>query len=275
MTMQLGNIDIGDLSPGQRQIADYILKNLRRIPYLSVDEIAAELGTSTATVSRFAKAIGYTSLKDMKTDLRPEEEISPYRKASGRLERERSDDLFESVVRSEITNLETTLAHIDRTAFERAVSILATVRTLLIYGNGPSVGLADLLGFRFNRFGAHVHTLGRDPSTMAEAMVHADKRSAVVAFAFTKERPLLEKVFRLARSRGSVTILVTDLLVSSNAESADVTLFTSRGERDEFHSMVAPVALIDALTLGVFQHRRGDGARRLEELQTIKRELKR
>ena len=57
------------LSPAQRSLAEYILANGEEVPFLSVHELAAAAGVSTASVSRFARAVGCESFKDFRTQL--------------------------------------------------------------------------------------------------------------------------------------------------------------------------------------------------------------
>ncbi|MBW7454069.1 MurR/RpiR family transcriptional regulator, partial [Paenibacillus sepulcri] len=42
-----------------------------------------------------------------------------------------------------------------------------------------------------------------------------------------------------------------DAMVSELVDLADAVLYTCRGESGEFHSMVAPVALVDSLTVAM------------------------
>ena len=48
-----------NLSPQQRQVADYVLEHLREVAFSSVPELAVEAGTSEATIVRFAQSVGY------------------------------------------------------------------------------------------------------------------------------------------------------------------------------------------------------------------------
>lgn len=272
--MLLERLNPEDLSQGQRALAEYFVRNAQRIPYLSIDEIAADAGTSTATVSRFAKLVGYRSLKELKGELRETLEATPQGKMSERLDRLGEGDLVSGIIGTEMAHLAETMDLLDRGAFDRAVAALGAAKTVCLYGNGAAAAPAALLAFRLNRYGTHVHTLGRNRSTMAEGLVHVGPSTAVVAFAFLKERPQLARAFDLAREAGSATILITDMRVSATAEQADIVLAIERGSPEEFHSMVAPVAIVDALVIALARAYRDTTNAALDRLQEVKSRLR-
>lgn len=273
-SLHMENLQADKLSEGQRRLADFFLRHRQRIPYLSIEEIAEENRTSAATVSRFIKLLGFSNLKEFKNSQRDSMDISPAAKVQASLHSLESADLVEGVTDAEIDHLRTAVHELDRQAFSAAARILAECGTVAIYGNGASRCLSELLAFRMNRFGKHVRHLGRASSSMAEALYNIGSGGVVVAFAFFKEREDLQRVFDYARSKGAKTIIVTDLLVSSTAEKADHVLVTQRGELTRFHSMVAPVALVDALTLAVAKELMPESAAMLEELHECKQLLR-
>jgi DNA-binding MurR/RpiR family transcriptional regulator len=269
----LTDLPATELSEGQRQIADYLLKNRRRIPYLTIDEIASELGVSIATVSRFSKAAGYRSFRDLKAELKQELDVTPSGKLIDRIDNVGGMDFLSRFVAEEISHLEETLRDCSRAQFDRAVALLSRAPQVFIYATGPSHGLAELLQFRLNRLGAFVRFVGRNASSQAEALMHMGEDDAIVMFSFFKERETVKRMSELARRRGGSSVLLTDLQVSDMAGMVDATLYTNRGKRDEFHSMVVPTAVVDALVLALAGRNRERSLARLERLEAARRAL--
>lgn len=54
------------LSCAENRVASFVLANVDEVPQLSVREIARGSGTSTATVSRFIRHVGYQSFSDLR-----------------------------------------------------------------------------------------------------------------------------------------------------------------------------------------------------------------
>ena len=100
-----------DMSPKEKQIADYILKNIKLVSRSTISDISRNLGIADSTFYQFTKKLGYEGFKDFKINLLTEEfdpEISIHEKISkngftvwlmksGRVEPFSSDTLEESI----------------------------------------------------------------------------------------------------------------------------------------------------------------------------------
>ncbi|WP_152398991.1 MurR/RpiR family transcriptional regulator [Paenibacillus cellulositrophicus] len=93
--------------------------------------------------------------------------------------------------------------------------------------------------------------LDRGGHELFNLLVHVQAQDVIVIFGFVSESPELSVLLDHAKVKGYRTLLVTDLAVSGMLEKADVTLYTARGQLWEFHSMVAPVALLETLIVAV------------------------
>lgn len=57
------------LTKAQQKIADYFIRNPERVGICSSMEVAKEIGVSDASITRFARAIGYEGFTDLKNDI--------------------------------------------------------------------------------------------------------------------------------------------------------------------------------------------------------------
>lgn len=74
-----------DMNPKEKQIADYILANIKLVSRSSISDLAHNLGVADSTVYQFTKKLGYDGFKDFKVNLLTEEfdsEISIHEKIS-------------------------------------------------------------------------------------------------------------------------------------------------------------------------------------------------
>ncbi|MDB1923182.1 hypothetical protein PMY08_11675 [Clostridium tertium] len=58
-----------EFSDKEKDIADYIMQHGDKIKNINITDLAKEIGTSGATITRFAKKIGCDSFVDMKIKL--------------------------------------------------------------------------------------------------------------------------------------------------------------------------------------------------------------
>lgn len=268
----LGN-EVGSLSPQHQRIAEYLMQNRQRIPLLTVEELAEEIGVSMATVSRFARAMGYSSLKELRIALHEGSAVSPSMKLQDRLDRIQPNDPISDILQFERENLHVTQDRLSQVAFDNAVGILDTTERVFVWADGPSLALVELLRFRLNRFGYTVLAIPPSGPAMAEGLLNIRDGDVTLVFCFLEDKPAARHVIDLATDRQASSILCTDLLVAEVVDRADVSLQIYRGALSEFHSLVAPIAVVDALVLGIARRRPDVRTAQLRELERIRLKL--
>lgn len=257
-------------SPNQRIIADFIQKNEQRALYMTEQEIADELGLSIASVSRFWKAAGYKHAKDFKNKLRFRFESAPAVKMRDVLERADEQPLPPVMLDMCIHHLEETRRYLTPDLLEKAVHALIKARNIYVFSPGPCGALSALLTFRLARFGIRLQTMAASGSELLETLMHTEKQDLVLVFGFVQLQPEIEVILDHAREAGYSVMLITDRLVFPRSHEADIVLYAGRGEVWEFHSMVAPVYVIENLILGVGQAKQSEGLAKLEKLQQLR-----
>ncbi|GAA0134756.1 MurR/RpiR family transcriptional regulator [Paenibacillus sp. YSY-4.3] len=259
------------LSPGQYKIADYIQKNMQTVLFLTEQEIADNLGLSIASVSRFWRSVGFKNIKDFKNQLREHLEVTPAAKMKNIMDRANAASFPGQFLASSIEHLEGTLQHYSQEAFDAAVDALVTARRVYLYAPGPSSGLAQLMHYRLSRFGLSIHHLDRGGSELFEDLLHITGEDVVVLFGFVRLLPEAKVIADHAKQCGYRTVLITDRLVSDFSGQSDVTLYASRGEIWEFHSMIAPTFLVENLIVATGMKNQEQHLRKLEQLNHLRK----
>lgn len=267
------NLDwnLESLSPGQYKIADYIQKNMQTVLFLTEQEIADNLGLSIASVSRFWRSVGFKNIKDFKNQLREHLEVTPAAKMRNIMDKANAAFLPGQFLASSIEHLESTLQHYSQEAFDAAVDALVTARRVYLYAPGPSSGLGQLMHYRLSRFGLSIHRLDRGGSELFEDLLHITGEDVVVLFGFVRLLPEAKVITDHAKQCGYRTVLITDRLVSDFSGQSDVTLYASRGEIWEFHSMVAPTFLIENLIVAAGMKNQEQHLRKLDQLNQLRK----
>ncbi|MHA6481457.1 MurR/RpiR family transcriptional regulator [Paenibacillus sp. strain BS8-2] len=270
-------VEVGGLSKSQQAIANYIAGSLQRIPYCTDEEIAGQVGVSKATLSRFWRAIGYRNLKDFKKALQLSGQNGTAATPAGKMEQilsqveEREADIVDELTGLASSNLTETAKRMDRKQFAGAAETIHRAGTIYIHGGGAAAFLTELFAFRLARIGLQVRTLAASGSNMLEGLLHIGAGDCVVLFAFVKRTPELTVLLEHKREAGYTIVMLTDLLLSDMLEESDYVLQLDRGALEGFHSMTAPVAIVEALTVAVTQLRGKDGMAKLEKLHVLRR----
>ncbi|MFD0672864.1 MurR/RpiR family transcriptional regulator [Cohnella sp. GCM10027633] len=242
-------------TPSERKLADYIIQHEDRLSFQTEKDIAELLSVSIATVSRFWRKIGYANFKAYKMELAEKAEAVPTPADKMlRMLNEVDDadmDVAGRMLAREIGYLQATLQRLDRNHFDRSVRLLHGAKRVYVYGSGPSASLSELLRFRLNRFGKTVVMLPRTGSELFEALVHATSDDAFVVFGFFRQSPEIRVIQEVVKDLGGQVVLFTDLTTSAMIDANTCVLYVSRGESRQFHSLTAPVALLDALVVAL------------------------
>ncbi|MGJ9381909.1 MurR/RpiR family transcriptional regulator [Salipaludibacillus sp. CF4.18] len=140
-----------------------------------------------------------------------------------------------------------------------------------MYCPGPSRGLAELLNYRLSRFGLDLHTIEKSGSELLEDILHFQKEDVVVIFGFIRLLPEANVILKQAKQVGYQTIIITDQIVSEFSTEADVVLFADRGEVREFHSMIAPLFIIENLIISIGMRNKEENLKQLDRLSQLRK----
>ncbi|MCP3027649.1 MurR/RpiR family transcriptional regulator [Halobacillus sp. A5] len=271
---RLVEIDDKQLTRKQQQIADVIKKRGTAIAYMTEQEVAEQARVSIATVSRFWMMIGYKNFKAYKNEIKKKIEITPENKMKNFVDQVDDGDLFSQLIEQHFKNLVLTNNHFDKREFNEALNTIAEASTLFIHAPASSEGLGDLLEFRLKRFGIHTERMAKSGHEIYESLLHLNAASAIIIFQFVDLLPETKVILDYAQECSARTILITDRLVSEMGDSADYTLYAHRGEMWEFHTMVSPVALLEALVMGIGMTMKEESLEKLRKLNEVRKKYK-
>lgn len=269
--MEVFNWNLENLSNNQKKIADFLTKHTNNLAYLTEQEIANKLNVSVATVSRFWKAVGYKNFKEFKYDLRERMEVSPATKMKSILQKMDEQAPVDKLLDQGMQHLQETKERLLKENFQKVIGTLKAARHIYVYAPGPSEGLAKLFQFRLSRFGYSIYLIPKSGHELYESLIHIEKEDVVLIIGFVQMLPETKVLFEHAKTKGYQTILITDRLVSDMNDEADFFLYTSRGELWEFHSMVAPTAIIESIIVGLGKENEAHTMEKLNEINKLRK----
>jgi len=131
------------------------------------------------------------------------------------------------------------------------VELIRTHKKIFVLGLGPSISLVDLLEIRLQRFGKEVVSLKASGHEVIDSMLAMRPGDLVFVICFFDQNPTLQLVLDYSHQVGATIIMLTDTLDTILGDKADVVLSARRGPVGEFHSLVVPMTVINALLLTV------------------------
>ena len=150
------------LSPSQRAVCDFILRNTQKVAFMTDEQLAAAVGTSTATNIRTVDQLGYPSYKSLKEEIT---HVLIDTKPATRAELEASwadsqGNVLVEVARRNAEAIEGMLTPYLLEQFQKAVALLAEARRVAIMGLRSNRGLATYFYTMLREFHPAVSMVG-------------------------------------------------------------------------------------------------------------------
>ena len=241
-------------------IADFLLRNPVRATAWGIEELASQTQTSTATLSRFARTLGfggYAALRSAIADalqaaLQPV--FHPVEKLKGALGRpdlaagNRQPVIAESLQAS-LDNLRATVAGLDTARLTSVATQLLEAQTVYTMGFGLSAHLAALLALDLQPFCRQVVNVVEFGGTEVAAgrLMNIGASDTLVAISFPRYANDVVTLARYARDRGAKVVVITDSMASPLVPPAHSIFLAPALHPVMSSSSAAAVVVIEAL----------------------------
>ena len=218
---------LGDLSPSEKKVAQYILDNPKETIKLSVQEIAEASMSSSAAVVRLCKHIdvkGFTELKNMLFDsLSGSDNLSkPYyvpdfdKEADGKA-------IINKLVSSVCQNAQMLTAILSNKDVEKAAKLILSAKKILFIGIGASRLVALDFQQKVMRIGI-VSSAPDDYDLMLLSSSGLAEDDVVVSISYSGETPIVKKATKTAKNNGAKVIAITRYGSTTLSHMADCLL---------------------------------------------------
>ncbi len=258
-------------SKGHKKIAAYILENYINASYLTASNLAKEVGVSESTVVRFAMDIGFQGYPELQAALKSmlKNKLTSLERITIASERMGSDTLT-ATLNAEIENLRSTLANTDRANFESIVDMILYAKTVYIVGNRSSTSLANFMYFYISLIFEKVRLVQSvSGSDIFEQLFRIGEGDVVVGITFPRYSKRTVDAMTFAHRSGAFTVAITDSDNSPIVPIADKVLYAKNEISSFVDSLVAPMALINALVSALGQKKKKEVSRNFEKLESI------
>lgn len=255
-----------------KRIADFIISNIHEVVFYSIIEMAKASGISESTIVRFTRKIGYKGFPEFKQEL--VNYYKEYMKIDGKIRHSISElpkhkVTYEELTRKEITYLESSIRSIDQETFHNAIQAICTAQMMYLFGNDLNISLANDLCFRLSRFKLRATSASLSGHSIFEKLLLISQKDLAIIFDFYKPSVDFRRLMDILKEKEVPVILITDTLVPPMVQSAQIVLCAERGSLDQVSSQIVPVAISNALVMGVANELGEKAAQALRELSEL------
>jgi RpiR family carbohydrate utilization transcriptional regulator len=239
------------LTPTERLIAEYILKDPERTLSSSIAELRDGTGSSVGSIVAFCRSLGLQGFAGFKIALAREMTQSAFSGFGGTANGvPHRSSVFDEVFQFQVASLTETLQINSQETLRQVAMTLDRGRHIEIFSIGISYPIAYLASCKFRLIGLPVNT-EFDSHMQLVAATQLQKGDVALGISCSGSTRETVHCLEVARSRGAKTICLTNSMKSPITEHADLKLFATPSEVKYFQaplaSRITQLAIVDAL----------------------------
>jgi DNA-binding MurR/RpiR family transcriptional regulator len=257
---------LADGSASHKAIADYLLRHQVRVTALGIEELADACQVSTATISRFAREIGFKNFAAMRGAVAQtlQSVLQPVEKLRNSIARRQdaSTPAGDSLAYAG-ANIGATAMALAAADIDAVVKKLTRARVVYVLGFGLSSHLAGILADHLQPFCQHVVEAAGQGGTETAAghLANITSRDVLVVLSFPRYTLDVIRLTNFARDHGACIVSVTDAPASPLAALGDHVLYAESSHPILPSSATAAVAVIEALVVSLMASNRANVAK--------------
>ena len=261
-----------EFSKGQKAIGRYMLEHYDKAAYLTASKLGAVVRVSESTVVRFAIELGFEGYPELQKSLQEliRTKLTSVQRMEITNDRIGDGEVLSKILAGDIDKIRTTLDRIDPAAFDAAVDAIIGAKHIYISGMRSASLLSGFLGYYFNLMFPDVRTVqATSSSEMFEQLFRIEEGDVFIGISFPRYSKRIIDAIDFAKSKGAVTVALTDSDASPLAACADHLLIARSDMASFVDSYVAPLSVINALIVAVSKKKQQDVSETFEKLEAI------
>jgi DNA-binding MurR/RpiR family transcriptional regulator len=217
--------------------------------------MAGELDVNPSTIVRFTYRLGLNGFPDLQERMREVVRGQLSRtgdpinesQAAGHLE----GTSFGASLSHDWQNLHHTISGLDAEAFNRAINLLTRSRRVYVVAGFTTFPVAHYFALVLDRLRSDVSLLASNDAFATPRLVEIKPEDCVLAVTFPRYARGTHRVAMWAKENKAKVIAITDSPISALGQISDVVLLAASAGTGMQNSMVAPMAVANALLNGV------------------------
>lgn len=221
-----------DLRASEKKAADYILKHLRQVREMPLEELAAECEVSQPTILRMLKSLGYTGFRDFKYAV--VEELAKERDEHGLAPRGYSlaptdelKDVPAKMAAAAAAMIEGGLKSLSLKTYQQVIEVLESAGRVELYGIENSGAVCGDLETKLSCLGLNCK-YHRDPYLQRISAASLTEKDAVIGISCSGAAADTIDAVKTAKEQGAAVVVITNDKTSGIVRYADFLLCTAQ-----------------------------------------------
>ena len=236
---------LDDMTRSERQVASYYLCHTNDFAFCTLDAIAQKADTSTTSVLRFCRRIGFVGYKDFQQAVQKQISIQPQLPDKYQRSVDRGDDLLLRVMGRDIQCIQDTFRDMQEATVGEAVTLIAKASRVYTFGMRESYALAHYAYSRLLSVRPGVELLRAGMNGEIENLLTLGVNDVCIVFLFHRYTRQSIKILEFLAERGCKLVAVTNPPMDRIEDLSDVVLPCHVDCGGIKNTSVAPVVMMD------------------------------
>lgn len=236
-----------EMTKSEKEISEYLISHRDDFIKKSIKDIADENGTSTTTLIRFARRLGFEGFRELKKALCEDTVISPTLTSKfNSINYMSGDRLLADTINQAFRCIEDTFTKIPEKTLDECVAKLQDARRVYTFGMKESYALSH---YAYTR----LYTVRNDVFILdvahgdAESLLNITKDDTCIIFLFHRYTKTSVDVLKALKKTGASIILITNEPVDEIEKYSDILIPCVVYGSGIKNTSIAPVCLLDYL----------------------------
>ena len=236
----------------QKKVASYIILNSMEAAFSTIGQIANSVETSTTTIVRFCIHLGFSGYAEFQRNLQNElkNRTAPSTKLKINLRFDGKDNFIKEIVNQQMENCDTTFNNLNNEMVFKTGELLQKAHRIYIFGLRTSYSIASFLNFNLNRIFNNCELINPADGSFFERITRISSNDVLITISMPRYVTDVVKVAKLAKTRGSTIVAITDDYTSPLSDYSDI-LFKAECKSSDFHNSVFSAMLIAEILIGI------------------------
>lgn len=267
--------EASNLTPTQRKVADYILKNPIDASFLTLDQISGIVGTSTTTVMRLSFKLGYSGYTDFQKDLQEllRDRVAPTTRLEINKKSLEQSSILVKCAETQVNNLKTTIDFLSEDTINHCLNLIQKAANIYVVGMRSSFAIAYYLQHELNQILGNCKLVKADSGDNVDTILNLTSSDLVIAITLPRYSKTTVDLLKISKGFNPKIIAITDGYNSPLAPLADIVLPCSFRSLAFHNSIVGPIFLADFLITAIAMNEPIKTKNRLDAAELILKQL--
>lgn len=265
---------LSTLTPSERKVANFIIQQPTEVSYLTIQQLADNVGTSTTTIMRLSAKLGYSGFAELQNALQAflKSDSTPKSRLMSGLTVHK-DELWGKTLAHYSEQIAHLLTVIDKHTLDGIVERLTNANKILITSARSGLPIGLFLAQNLNRLCGNAQFLQADLSDWVDDVLTLSKDDVLIAISFPRYAKRIAQFASVAKQKGATLVVLTDNYTSPLVAQGDFVVPCNAQSLSFHNSPITAMIVADYLIGAVAKQHASTANDRLGEVEGIFRDI--